>query len=327
MTKDNIGEYVAFIDSVVKSYVPNPINYPDLFKLVTTYQVYSHSKSCRKYKNEKCRYHFGKCFTDHTIISIPLDSNLPEDVKNNILNERDRILRNVKEYTDNNLNPKKRNILNPLKENYEKVQNIANILKELNLTEDQCYDALSISNDSDFQIHLKRQPNACFINNFFEEGLQAWQANIDIQLVLNHYKAVTYMCAYFSKAVDETSEAMKQAVKDATNGKKSDFDRMKAIARAYATKRECSVQEAVYLVMPEIWLRKTFPKVLFLNSNMPEKRYKIFQNKEEIDELPEDSTDIFECNILDRYIDRPGKNFMAGTYRAIDVMCFAEFLS
>ena len=110
-------------------------------------------------------------------------------------------------------------------------------------------------------------------------------------------------------------------------GKKSDFDRMKAIARAYATKRECSVQEAVYLVMPETWLRKTFPKVLFLNSNMPEKRYKIFQNKEEIDELPEDSTDIFECNILDRYIDRPGKNFMAGRYRAIDVMCFAEFLS
>ena len=31
------------------------------------------------------------------------------------------------------------------------------------------------------------------------------------------------MCAYFSKAVDETSEAMKQAVKDATNGKKIRF--------------------------------------------------------------------------------------------------------
>ena len=83
--------------------------------------------------------------------------------------------------------------------------------------------------------------------------MQAWQANIDIQLVFNHYKAVTYMCAYFSKVKDETSEAMKQAVKDAINWKKSDFDRMKAIATAYATKRECSVQEAVYLVMPEIW--------------------------------------------------------------------------
>ena len=102
------------------------------------------------------------------------------------------------------------------------------------------------------------------------------------------------MYAYFSKAEDETLEAMKQAVQDAINGKKSDFERMKAIARAYATKREWSVQEAVYLVMPELWLQKTFPKVLFLNSNIPEKRYRIFQNKEDLpEELPEDHTDIF----------------------------------
>ena len=52
------------------------------------------------------------------------------------------------------------------------------------------------------------------------------------------------MCAYFSKAVDETSEAMRQTVKDAINGKKIDFERMKAIARAYANKRERSIQEA-----------------------------------------------------------------------------------
>ena len=102
---------------------------------------------------------------------------------------------------------------------------------------------------------------------------------------------------------------------------------MKAIARDYATKKKCSVQEAVYLVMPELWLRKTFPKVLFLNSNIPEKRYRIFRNKEEIDELPEDSTDIFQRNMQDRYIDRPDKNFMAGRYNTIDAMCFAEFLS
>ena len=135
------------------------------------------------------------------------------------LNERDRILRNVKEHIDNNWNTKKHNILNPFKENYEKVPNIPHILKELNLTEDHYYDALSISIDYDFQICLKRQPNACFINNFFEESLQARQANIDIQPVFNHCKSVTYMCAYFSKAEDKTSETMKQAVEDAINEK------------------------------------------------------------------------------------------------------------
>ena len=72
---------------------------------------------------------------------------------------------------------------------------------------------------------------------------------------------------------------------------------MNAIAKDYATKKKCFIQEAVYLVMPELWLRKTFPKVLFLNSNIPEKRYRIFRNKGEIDELPEDRTDIFQRNM------------------------------
>ena len=71
-------------------------------------------------------------------------------MRSNILNERDRILGNVKEYIDNNLNPKKGNILNLLKENYEKVPNIPDILKELNLADDQYYNALSISNDFNF---------------------------------------------------------------------------------------------------------------------------------------------------------------------------------
>ena len=45
LTKHNLGEYVAFIDSVVKSYVPDLTKNPGLFKLVITYQVHSHSKS------------------------------------------------------------------------------------------------------------------------------------------------------------------------------------------------------------------------------------------------------------------------------------------
>ena len=69
-----------------------------------------------------------------------------------------------------------------------------------------------------------RAPNACFVNNFFTEGLQEWKANIGIQPVFDHYKAVTCMCVYFSKAEDETSEAMKQAAREALAGNKSDYE-------------------------------------------------------------------------------------------------------
>ena len=131
--------------------MPNPIENSELFYLVRTYQVHSHSKSCRKFKNERCRYHFGKFFTDHTIIGLPLLEDLPEDVRNSILNERERILTKVKQYIDSNLGPRRKNILNPFKENFEEAyRNIQNILMKLNITEEEYYNALSILSDSDF---------------------------------------------------------------------------------------------------------------------------------------------------------------------------------
>ena len=37
LVKDTIGEYVVFIDYVVKSYIPDPIKNQDLFNLVIIY--------------------------------------------------------------------------------------------------------------------------------------------------------------------------------------------------------------------------------------------------------------------------------------------------
>ena len=88
MEKDNIGEYVVFIDSAVNSYVPDPIENPDLFKLGTTYWLHSHSRSVGKYKVIQNHVHIffeKKFFADHTFITIPVDINLPEDVRNDIL--------------------------------------------------------------------------------------------------------------------------------------------------------------------------------------------------------------------------------------------------
>ena len=87
--------------------------------------------------------------------------------------KRDDILCSVKKYIDENLNPKKQNILDPRKENFVVVPTISDILQQLNITPEDYHNALSISSDNDFQIHLKRQPNECFINNHFAEGLQA----------------------------------------------------------------------------------------------------------------------------------------------------------
>jgi len=150
-------------------------------------------------------------------------------------------------------------------------------LEYLEITEQEYYTALSISPDEDFEIHLYRPPNSCFVNNYFAVGLEAWEANIDIQPVFNTYKAVSYMCSYFSKCESQSSLALKRAAQESSE---LDFkDRMKKLLIAFLSHRQCSLQEAVYQPMPELWLRKTYPAVLFANSNLPEKRYRVCKSQ------------------------------------------------
>ena len=61
--------------------------------------------------------------------------------------------------------------------------------------------------------------------------------------------------------------------------------------------------------MPELLLRKVFLRVIFFNSNMPEKRCRMYRDMEALDKLPENCTDIFQRNMLSCYIERPDSNF------------------
>ena len=84
------------------------------------------------------------------------------------------------------------------------------------------------------------------MNNYFKIGLSAWQANMDIQPVFNEHKAIAYMCAYLSKSEESCSYVMKQALKIFIKNEENSYEQMKAIAQAYTSNLECSVQEAAY---------------------------------------------------------------------------------
>ena len=152
--------------------------------------------------------------------------------------------------------------------------------------------ALSISEDSHYQLFLKRPPNSCFVNNYFTDGLIAWEANVDIQPAFNHSKAVAYICAYISNSGDECSQTMRQELKEAFEDKLDNYKQMKSVGQTCVNKRERIMQEYVYRVLSGKWLRKTFPGVIFANSNILEKRYWIFREEKDISQLPEDSREI-----------------------------------
>ena len=205
-----------------------------------TFQVHRHSETCRRYRNDKCRFNFGKCFTDRTIVAEPLPDDMPEEMKNQVLKNRCDLSSKVKRYIDTEINPSKNNFYDSTRSDYEVVKTIEEILSLLEISKEDYEAALSISEDSDYQLYLKRPPNSCFVNNYFTDGLLAWEAKKDIQLVLNHYKAVAYMCAYLSKSEDECSQARSQALKEAFEDKLDNYQQLKSVAQTYVNKRECN---------------------------------------------------------------------------------------
>ena len=80
----------------------------------------------------------------------------------------------------------------------------------------------------------------------------AREANTDIPPVFDYCKAIAFMCSYLSKQEDECSQAMKPAFKESLGSNVGSYAQMKSVTHVYVSKRECSIQETVYQVMPEL---------------------------------------------------------------------------
>ena len=168
-------------------------------------------------------------------------------------------------------------------------------------------------------MHLKRPLDSCFINNYFVAGIKGFAANVDLQPVFNHYKCITYVCSYFTKDETECSQAIMNAVKEARADNMTVEEGLRKIGAAFLSTREVSSQECVYRCMPELWLRKIFPATVFVSTELPEERIRITKSQQELEDLDDDSTDVFKSNIVERYSIRPD------SIPSIDKLCLAEF--
>ena len=54
------------------------------------------------------------------------------------------------------------------------------------------------------------------------------------------------------------------------------------------------------LPLPELWPRKIFPGTVSVSADLPEKRICVTKSQQELEDLDDDSTDIFKSNIIER---------------------------
>lgn len=136
-------------------------------------------------------------------------------------------------------------------------------LEELNLTEDQYIYAIRCS-IKQIKVFLKRGSSDVGVNSYNREILCFWEANIDVQFIIDEYAVAVYMNNYINKSEGGMSKLLRQAVADTRAGNLDLRKRFRKISNVFINGSLLSAQEAVYLNL-SVPMARFSHEVIFIN--------------------------------------------------------------
>nr|XP_022296821.1 uncharacterized protein LOC111106437 [Crassostrea virginica] len=314
----------SFIDKYVTCAIPSEDDDPELRQIVLDVQQHSksHSKSCRK-KGTDCRFNFPRPPSERTFISRNFEEDVAgsNDDKLKRAQAKDVLLKVWNEVLDD---------VNASKTTEE-------IFSSIDLTQN-VYETAHRILASKSSIILERNPVDMWTNQYNPCLLKCWDANMDIQYVLDPFSCIVYIVSYISKAEREIGMLLKQTQIEASEGNLSARDTIKKIGSAYLNHREVSAQEAVYRVC-NLKMKESSRKVIFIPvgenptrlskplAQIKQKKHRKTGEREvTADNASDDDGDddgddsMWMTNIVERYENRPELNLF-------HKMCLAEFCS
>lgn len=140
----------------------------------------------------------------------------------------------------------------------------ADILNELQLTESEYLLAIRSSLKTS-KVFLKRSSLEVGINYYNTDILNVFEANIDIQFILNEYAVASYIINYINKAESGLSKLLHEAVNDVNNGNYDLKAKLRRIANVFINSKVMSAQEAVYICL-SLPLSKSSRDSIFINT-------------------------------------------------------------
>ena len=109
-------------------------------------------------------------------------------------------------------------------------ERIKDLLKVADVGYETYLEALASSNRG-FSVVQARDLDEIYINSYNIEWLRAWNANLDIQPVLDYFAVITYVTDYYAKDDTGTLKIIEAAVKQCKEDETK--DKMKAVANTF----------------------------------------------------------------------------------------------
>ena len=291
--------------------------------IVKEVQKHGHTNSCLK-KSGSCRFGFPRLPSSETFLTTPLSEEVDEEEKKKLIESASKTLKRAREILDN--------------PDYDK--SYEEFLKEIETTEEEYKKLISISQKGRVLI-LKRDVKERFINNYNDEMLLAWNANMDIQLALDPFAVISYIVNYVSKDETGMTSFLKEAL--AATSDKDTSEKLKALKTAYLTHRQMGASEAVYRVVPNMRLKDSNITCTFVNSGFPQNRSSFFKKMKDDETLDENEHEEEEVEFEENEVDvdfglvklqgRPGKFKQAVSVidrysarpQSLKSMCLSQF--
>ena len=283
---DHDNKVCDFIDQYVSCELPNQDS--KLRELVLLLQQHKHSSYCKR--NKSCRFNFPKPPSSKTLIAKSSEDD------DDVVAQKVAVLSKVQKLiTEGNTD-----------------MSLDDLLDKAEVSESEYTQALEVSSKGNVVI-LRREPNECSVNNYNPSVMLAWQANMDIQFVLNAYACVMYVASYIMKTERSMGELLKRVAAEARTDELK--VQLRKVGSAFLTHRELSAQEAVYRLL-SIPMKQLSRSVVFVDTNPKNERISVLKSNESLSQLDDSDTNVFQKSLIDRYQHRP---------QGLQSMCLAEF--
>ena len=177
-----------------------------------------------------------------------------------------------------------------------------------------------------YSIVLKRTLQERCVNSYNKEWIKAWNGNMDIQVCLDYYAVITYVTDYISKDDTTLVQVLLENAKRCQS--QSALDRMRKIKDTFLTHRQMGEAEVYYRIFPELHLKESNVKTVFLPTGFPGNRTHFMKkiNEEEAHLYDEDaivtiegkeSKYVAKSSVIDKYRRRPD---------ILENMCLMQFV-
>ena len=313
LDENSDNEISRFVDKYISCELPDKSKQPKLYEIVTTVQMHSkaHTKTCFK-NSSSCRFHFPKppvlkTFIAHAEMEAPEQNKTDQQLEENTSSK-------TEEHTASQKIKDVWKIINSI-ENIEQCK-MNDIMQAANLTYGEFKESLEMAS-SKTSIYYKRNLTDLWVNNYNESLLRAWNANLDIQFVIDTYACVAYIISYISKSEAEIGALLMDAKKEAKEGNKDAAEAMKHIGQAYIQNREVSAQEAVYRVCG-MHLKESSRKTVFVPTGKNPLKMSLPMNV--LNSKRSNTDNVWMTSITEKYFARPD-------LEEFNSMCLARFCS